>query len=176
MQQGKFRINVALAAAIGLGRKQSTERTVKQREIRIRKRGGMDLDKKENHDREIRANLRLVNETIEASDEELGKLLLAYDTAENDPMGVEFKALVMTWGDQLADDLKGLRVAYDELDNQAAQFIERADMDPIEAIAGSISLCTSLQDLAANHVRNRTTTMDHFQCEVRDLKKRYGSK
>lgn len=176
MEQRKQRINVALAAAIGLGRKSGTDRRAKVRELRIRKKGGMDLNRKDNHDREITTNLRFASDVLDQSEDELANLLKAYDTAENDEMGVEFKQLVMTWGDQLADDLKVFRTGFEKLEDEGKRFIATEEMDPIEAISGSIAICTQLTDLAATHVRQRTTIMDHFQCEVRNLKKRYGSK
>lgn len=166
----------ALAAAVGVGRGLRKQREETNRTKRYKNQGGMNLSRKDNHDREIRSSLRMMNETIEATEKELNRMLDSYETAEDDEIGRELKQSITTWGDQLSSDLNDFRAVHDKVTAQANEYWERNSEDSVENTMFSISICALVNDECAKHVRRRSDILDQFSCDVRNLKKRFGSK
>lgn len=166
----------ALAAAVGVGRGQRINREEVNRAKRYKKQGGMDLSRKDNHDREIRSSLKMIKDTVETTELELNRLLDGYEKAEDDEVGNELKASIQAWGDQLSNDLKELRVAKDRVEKMAEDFWNGGSEDSVENTMFSISICALVNDEVAKHVRRRSDILDQFSCDVRNLKKRFGSK
>ena len=166
----------ALAAAVGVGRGLRINREEVNRTKRYKKQGGMDLSRKDNHDREIRSSLKMIRGTVEATEVELNRLLDGYEKAEDDEVGKELKASIQAWGDQLSNDLNELRAVKDRVEKMAEDFWKGEGEDSVENTMFSISICALVNDEVAKHVRRRSDILDQFSCDVRNLKKRFGSK
>ena len=165
-----------LAAAVGVSRGLRKQREENVRTRRYKEQGGMDLSHKDNHDREIRSSLRMINNTVEMSEVELNRMLDGYETAADDEIGRELKRSINTWGDQLSNDLNDLRAVKEKVERQAEEFWNGDGADSVENTMISISICALVNDECAKHVRRRSDILDQFSCDVRNLKKRIGSK
>ena len=166
----------ALAAAVGVGRGLREHREDVTRTKRYKKQGGMNLSRKDNHDREIRNSLRMIKDTVETSEMELNRMLDSYERAADDEVGIELKQSITSWGDQLSNDLNDLRAVKEKVEKQAEAFWNGDGEDSVENTMFSISICALVNDECAKHVRRRSDILDQFSCDIRNLKKRFGSK
>lgn len=173
---GKLGKLSVLAAAVGVGRGLRKKREESVRTRRYKELGGMNLDRRDNHEREIRASLRMIDNTIGETEDELNRMLNSYERAENDDVGIELKRSINTWGDQLSSDLNELRSVREKVRAEADTFFNAGGEDSVENTMYSISICAKVNDECAKHVRRRSDILDQFSCDVRNLKKRFGSK
>lgn len=165
-----------LAAAVGRGRAHRNKRKEDIRAKDYQRRGGMDLTRHDNHLREIKTSITFVNRVIDQTEVELNRMLDAHEMSAADEVGIELRKSIDTWGGQLADDLKALVAVRDKAVERQNAFNGVNGEDYLVSTAESISICTLVQDECAKHVRRRTDIMDQFSSDVRNLKKRFGSK
>lgn len=165
-----------LAAAVGRGRAHRNKRKEDIRTKEYRRRGGMDITRHDNHLREIKSSVTFVNRVIDQTEVELNRMLDAHELTDVDEAGIELRKSIDTWGGQLADDLKVLVGVRDQAEERYQKFSTLTEVDLLAGTAESISICTLVQDECAKHVRRRTDILDQFSADVRNIKKRFGSK